>query len=335
VNKVMTPDDSVPWQLLERYLAGELPPDEQDVVRRWVQANPANEALLDAALRARAVAGSPPPEWNVDRLWRGVVQGTAQAGDAIVPVTQRTPSWRWVSAAAAAIVVAVGGAVAWYELPRTDTYLAVAGQRTTVTLRDGTVATLAPATRLRVMLGRSRRDVALDGEAYFAVVHDAGRPFTVRSGNAIATDIGTRFVVRRYPEDTAVQVTVAEGAVALRDVADAAGGTSGALLGAGTRGTVDRRGATTVTRGIDVATALAWREGRLDFDRAPLRAVAAELGRWYDVDIALADTVIGARLVTTSLKDETLPEALTALSASLRLDVVQRGRVVTFMEAHR
>jgi transmembrane sensor len=239
-----------------------------------------------------------------------------------------------VAAAAAAVVVAASSAVVWRRTPHGVSVLAAApGQRRTVTLDDGTVVTLAPATRIRVAFESSRREVTLDGEAFFSVVHDARRPFAVRVGNAVATDIGTRFDVRRYPDEPSVRVVVADGAVSLGDTAvhDAARPT----LTAGMLGVVDRRGATLVTRAADVSAVLAWTGGTLAFDRAPLRAVVAELGRWYDVDVRLADSAIGARLVTTSLKDETLPEALTALSASLRLDVVRRGHVVTFTEARR
>jgi len=49
------------------------------------------------------------------------------------------------------------------------------------------------------------------GEAYFDVVHDAKRPFTVYAGNRRITDIGTKFSVFRNGDD--VRVTVREGRV--------------------------------------------------------------------------------------------------------------------------
>ena len=49
------------------------------------------------------------------------------------------------------------------------------------------------------------------GEAYFDVVHDASRPFTVYAGNRRITDIGTKFSVFRNGDD--VRVTVREGRV--------------------------------------------------------------------------------------------------------------------------
>ncbi len=56
----------------------------------------------------------------------------------------------------------------------------------------------------------------LEGEGYFEVTHDARRPFRVHAGDALTEDLGTRFVVRAYPELAAVDVAVAEGVVSLR-----------------------------------------------------------------------------------------------------------------------
>jgi transmembrane sensor len=322
--------ESVPWALLDRYLAGELNADEQETMRRWMAADPGAAAILAAARRARDVGASPAPEWDLGRMWAGVVRDTARAGDPVVP---SRPRWgkAWVAGAAvaAALVLAIGGVVVSGVIPQLSherVYATRAGERQTLTLEDGTIVTLGPASRMRVAIAAERREVRLEGEGFFSVVHDAGRPFRVHAGNAVATDVGTRFMVRRYLDDTAVRVVVADGAVALGDRT---------TLTHGMLGVVGRDGATRVTAGVDVAAAMAWTDGALVFDRVPLRVVAGELGRWYDVEIRFADPAMGEELVTTSLKDETLTEVLTALSASLALDATRQGRVVTFTQTER
>ena len=44
-----------------------------------------------------------------------------------------------------------------------------------------------------------------------------------------------------------------------------------------------------VRRGVDVSRAAAWTAGRLAFDDRAFSDVAAELSRWFDVDIRIAD----------------------------------------------
>jgi len=65
-------------------------------------------------------------------------------------------------------------------------------------------------------LGTNKYKVYLQAEAYFVVTHDAARPFRVHARDAVAHDLGTRFVVRAYAELPRIEVIVAEGAVSLR-----------------------------------------------------------------------------------------------------------------------
>jgi transmembrane sensor len=78
--------------------------------------------------------------------------------------------------------------VAHYETQR--------GQQQDVRLADGTTLHLSGATSLDVTLDDRRRVVALrQGEAYFDVAHEAGRPFVVHAGDSATRVLGTAFDV--------------------------------------------------------------------------------------------------------------------------------------------
>jgi ferric-dicitrate binding protein FerR (iron transport regulator) len=66
----------------------------------------------------------------------------------------------------------------------------------------------------------------------------------------------------------------------------------------------------------------------MQFDRAPLRVVIAELERWYDIDIRLGDSILGSRRITATLEDQTLPDLLAQLSLTLNVRVQRSGRSV-------
>src|SRR5437879_5428946 len=94
--------------------------------------------------------------------------------------------------------------------PSGQDYATTIGKMEAVRLADGTQVELNTNTRLHADV--TGRTVRLDsGEAYFDVVHDASRPFTVYAGNRRITDIGTKFSVFRNGDD--VRVTVREGKV--------------------------------------------------------------------------------------------------------------------------
>ncbi len=80
-------------------------------------------------------------------------------------------------------------------------------------LADGSLVTLNTNSRVDVEITGNRRDVHLvHGEAYFDVVHDKTRPFTVYANRYVVRDIGTAFAVHLL-EKGLVNVRVTKGSV--------------------------------------------------------------------------------------------------------------------------
>ena len=268
--------------------------------------------------------------------------------------------WTAIVAPAAAILLVVG-ASATVLARRTHTKPVAMreittnhGERSVIQLDDGTRVTLDAASRLRVPtdLGASGRTLLfwrtpsprrleLTGRVLFNVKHDAVRPFIVETSTATTQDVGTSFVITAYPEASATQVAVVDGSVALWEpsthtrsaaaVSDGAQPNRAAPLMTLTRGdvaTLDARGTTTRTRGVAVASFTSWTRGVLAFEHAPLKDVILELNRWYDIDIRLSDSALGARRLTAEIRRESAREALQRIGLVLDVRVAQRGRTV-------
>ena len=70
------------------------------------------------------------------------------------------------------------------------------GGQSRITLADGSTVILNTNSLLDISFSDKCRDVHLRrGEAYFDVVHDKARPFTVYADNYVVRDIGTAFDV--------------------------------------------------------------------------------------------------------------------------------------------
>jgi transmembrane sensor len=179
---------------------------------------------------------------------------------------------------------------------------------------------MAPGSTVRFVAGSNptRRDVYLQGEAYFVVVHDSTRPFTVYAGNASARDIGTSFSVRSYTEDRATQVVVREGEVAL----------SGAgLLKAGDVGRLGHTGKATVRHGVNVDALLSWVTSTYtwEYHDTELRQILGDFQRWKGVEVAVSDSTVLRRPFTGSLERMSSAEAVGTVAASLGLRVTVEG----------
>jgi transmembrane sensor len=197
------------------------------------------------------------------------------------------------------------------------------GERDSVRLPDGTTVILGPASRLTLdgEYGKATREVSLRGEALFDVPHDDARPFTVRAGGAWVRDLGTTFSV---DADSAagVRVVVTAGAVALRATEQA--GDDELVLRQGDRGTL-AAGRMTAERAAATPDDLAWTSGRLVFRDAPLERVAADMRRWYGIELRAGDAAVSQRRLTASFNGEAPTDVLRVIGLALGADVTMRA----------
>lgn len=345
------PPRDIPWSALGRYLAGELLPDERQAIERWIAASPKHAELVDELRQLWTTAPDFRQQWDVEAAIRRVAQPAVEPARIIrLPAFYReTPVSRWRRAGnlalrAAAVVAVLGGGIWVMNRPASsnDAKLTAApevrtlgGQRTGLWLPDGSEVKLGPATTMRYAVAprHGPRTIYLDGEAYFAVVHDAARPFTVYTAHGIVRDLGTRFGVHAYQADSVVEVAVREGKVALAALQHGRSPTAGAgprqvVLAAHDVGTATAGGRVQAERGADVAMRLAWTDGRLELHAAPLRDAVVQLGRWYGLDIRLGDSLSADRRLNASFERESAAEALQLIAATLTLRIEQRGATV-------
>lgn len=356
--------NSFDWMILDRYLADDMRPGDLEVMEAWLAGHPSRSSLLKALIAERDRRWGGEPAWDVDALASRIADRTSAT-----PVSsqgrRRAPAPRlflkariertqrsWVLTAGIAATVAIvstGGLVAVHEwshrapraapAPRMREFATTRGQIASIYLADGTRVVLAPESRLRVpesIAERNRpagarvaREVQLDGAAYFDVVHDTNRPFSVSTSVGVALDLGTEFEVRAYASGKSrpMQVTVISGVVSLHR--PGSGAQPVATLRRGDRGTLSGTGNFTLVQNVDLGPTLAWTKGSLVFNHTRTSEVVRELSRWYDLDIRLGDDVDPNRQLILTLDNEAAREAIDLVALSLGLRVQQQGRVVT------
>ncbi|MCD9007036.1 FecR family protein [Luteimonas sp. XNQY3] len=205
-------------------------------------------------------------------------------------------------ALAASLALTVGG-LSWYQRGNESQTLATAvGQQRSATLADGSVLQLNTNTILETRFTRGQRVVHLEkGEAAFTVARNPERPFLVYAGNMVVRAVGTEFNVRiRETQD--VEVIVTEGKVEVTPRADvpaqAAAATPEPVVAAHSALTAGQRFEAAAASPVAqitpaaVSNTLAWREGAIVFDGEPLVQAIAELNRYTDTRLVVADASI-------------------------------------------
>jgi ferric-dicitrate binding protein FerR (iron transport regulator) len=340
------------WATLVRFSRTPLASEDAAEMERWLAEDPMRRDMVRAVQRLASMARDGQRSRRSLEAWARVSERLPEV-DVLPPTPRSAPQLvfgaqrssnrtrRYVLAAAlAAGVVAIvvqrdqiaqiiDGWFAAPPVPMRELATRV-GERATIKLEDGSTVIVGPMSKLRYgkLVGVSERSLQLEGEAFFDVAPDPAHPFRVLADYATVQVVGTAFDVRAYPRDTVVQVTTARGKVALRSRISRDDG-GGALVERGQRGTVDTSGYVRVVSGADVERDIGWTRGQLSYQLVPLDALLQDLGRWYDVDFALATPSLANVRVTITFDSATADDAVTQLAALLDVPHSRRGRVVT------
>lgn len=298
---------------------------ERRALVRWIGRSPSHRAALEEARATWAKLGQ-----------LGLHPGALGLGLPPVAMARRRPSvsMRAAALAAGVLVAAWAGAAFWLGDPLTALaadHRSEPGEQKIVTLADGSMVHLGPASAIAVHYTEATRRVELlSGVAYFSAAPMMGgefRPFVVEAGNGTARALGTQFMVDRLPE--AVEVTVVEHAVEVA-LADGEGRRPRAVLNPGQSVRYAETGLGPVGD-VRLALATAWQHGSLIFDRVPLGEVVAELNRYRRGRIVITDPALASRTVSGVFESHDPDAALATIIRVLEIQSASLPPLVTLL----
>ncbi len=158
-------------------------------------------------------------------------------------------------------------------------------QKAMVTLTDGTRVYLNSLSEIRFpkKFGADSRMVELDGEAFFEVVPDQDRPFTVISNGVITKVLGTSFNLNAS-SDKDVVVAVKTGKVEVSELENLS---QTVVLVPNQKATFVLDSKKFLVEEADLDFYLDWRNKNISFDLKPLDKVMERIGRMYNVQVNL------------------------------------------------
>lgn len=235
----------------------------------------------------------------------------------------------WLAAASVALLMVAGGWLYTALSDKGQQLCSVVNNESSVrnvTLPDGTQVKLNGHSRLiyQQPFSRKHRDVALDGEAYFDVAHDASRPFTVSAGGLGIKVLGTRFTVCAYPSERKVETTLLEGSV------QASGGGHSVLMKPSQQLVYDTGTGRMSLRSIgDTAAAVRWTGDVWVLERMPFTDICQRLELQYGVTIIVTNDKLMKKLFTGEFGNaEPLESVLGTLQASTPFRFSRRGNTI-------
>lgn len=298
--------------LLAKKLAGETSKEEDVLLNEWIEKNPqdwkqAQEAYQNASASL----------FNFEPKALKIPSAPTSTPTFHFP-------YRWLAAAASLILIAMisfflireNEVSTFAKLIETKTQL---GEQKELNLPDGSTVRLNAASVFRYPedFSENKREVYLEGEAYFEVQTDRKRPFLIHGTEANVNVLGTAFNVSAYAAEPMV-VSVRSGRISM--VSHSEKGAEALLVPMMKRGVSDKnKGIWQVERAEEKD--FGWLEDRLVFDQTELKVVLKTLSRHYGVTLQLNSPQLATCRISATFDRNTIEEVMETLSLIVDLQV--------------
>lgn len=267
---------------------------------------------------------------HIEATWRKIRR---REDSEVQPLGTRRGWLRWVAAAVA--VVTVGGLLTIANQPTglfdtltSKTPSAPVWQATTnnsphvsaVALPDGSVVWLEPEGTLHYpeAFENDKREVKLEGEAFFEIAKNADKPFFVKTRDLTTRVVGTSFLVKTLAQDggTIVQVRTGEVWVYTSETPEE---TPVALRASQQLRVSATAEAIQTEPGPRQHSAISERldEQVFEFTETPASTVLSTVAAAYGLSLAYDATKLADCPITTTLTDEPLTEKLQILAETI------------------
>lgn len=300
------------YELIAKKLSGNISEEENGMLSQWLSESPENAATFDKASQAWQLSSQHTVVADTDAAWNKLKGVINESGDS---TTSKVFPLRQLMRIAAAVVIVLGVGILFNALVNQPQLKTVASADSTikVVLPDKSVAWLnrnSSITFDEKFKGKTR-EVKLQGEAFFEVVHDENQPFIITANNTVTEDIGTSFNIRALNTEDHVEVTVSTGKVALSE----AGDKSKIYLLPGDKGLFEKATHRLSAVKNSDPNFMAWQTNKLVFDKNNLSEVAATLSKYYNTGFEVNSNA--AQILFTGTFDHTkMEDAIRILETS-------------------
>lgn len=317
--------------LIAAYFSGEAVPEEIMQLSAWLTESQANLDSFETIRKAWLLTGKDALSSSVDleAEWKAISSKlTPEVHEVAVPEAKATrgrminllSSWK---AAAALVVLLVSATAVFYLNFSPDMVIAQAesGNLEQI-LPDGSIVSLFKGSEIEYpsQFKGNKREVRLEGEAYFNVKRDITKPFIVSGNNARIEVLGTSFNVNTKASGDEVSVVLTSGKVSLYFEG---GESENIILQPGEKAKMNNS-KKVITTGINAdPNYMAWKTGRIVFENSSLDQVISTLNKVYDQKFRLGNPQLSGCSLTATFDQQPLGSVIKVIEATLDVEITK------------
>jgi transmembrane sensor len=329
MKKLITPNrdrlerEVINW--LIRLTSGEATPDDFTELAKWRGRSPAHNHAYQKISALWDQLDKPLLAWHQQSL---LTENSLPEQCIERPQIVKRPSEKkrlkgLLAAAIFATLILVGLFPDYVIHPFAD-FRTLIGERTSITLADGSIAHLNTNTAINIDFSSDIRHIELlHGEAEFEVAHDTHKPFIVSSGAIQTQAIGTKFIVRL--DDSSGAVTLLQGRVQTSSVGSIKSDRQVVISLASRDQATFNNGRFSAINQVDITEADTWKNGRLQMNFVTLEQVVTEISRYRRGAVKLSAPQLAHHKINAVIDLKQIDVWLEALETTLPIRVLHLG----------
>lgn len=192
------------------------------------------------------------------------------------------------------------------------------GVKSTLTLQDGSKVILNSGSKLKYAKNfePDKRILYLTGEAFFEVMKDSLRPFSVITNEVMTTALGTSFNISAYKNEE-LNISLLTGKVVVNIAME---NSRSVFLVKGEGARVDLETGQVIKGVFNHEQIIGWTQKKIIFNRVKLTEAIRVIENWYGVKFKFQNKPDPALLLYGVFQDETLENVLEGLSYTARFE---------------
>lgn len=206
------------------------------------------------------------------------------------------------------------------------------GQKLTIKLGDGSEVKLNSESSIKFpeKFSQGKREVFLEGEAFFNVVPDSTSPFIVHTKSIQTRVLGTSFVVKENSDKSKAKVAVLTGKVQV-SIHDSLAGINSEKIHLEAMDGVSINLIENSLQSIRVEydEVFSWKDNVISFRNATFQEIVTRLESWYGVDFSVSKDFLTSEDYTGKFENQTLEEVLLGLSFIYDFDFTIKEKEVS------
>ncbi|CAM4054370.1 FecR family protein [Pedobacter westerhofensis] len=316
------------YKLIIAYFEKTISDEGLNQLQEWIEASPEHLSQFSETIQILEASKSYfKQQVYPEKAWSKI---HAHISREDLPQLAKRQGRKWISYAAACLICCIlGTALYQYRPGSSEIYQTVSnrnGQQARFTLPDSSVVYLGGGSTLKYPknFNGKIRNVDLDGEAFFDVVHQSAHPFTVNTGDITTVVLGTSFNIKAYDTEHKVAVTVKTGKVAVMAKHNGQDQVIKYLLPDDQISINTQNGLYTFSE-ISANDVVSWINHDFIFYNTSLEDIATALEHHYGIAIEFTDPDLSKVRLTAKFKNITLTEAMENISILSGLAFTQNG----------